>query len=442
MHTLYPEGIKVPINSNQPNSQKETMDTITKFADSLGNTSFGGLNDLISIANTAELDAIGLLRKLTNDIDQPLFKSFANDMVNFLGSFYGSEEVLCCLLKNLLIAAGAGETISEWQEAVRKFIEKKTGQEQDIENEYKIAVSDLAFVRTLDEMIFVVDTIIIFLELDVQDIVFPILDFSHLLSSAILGMIIIAMQEIIFTLRDTAIAWVIDSLVKNVGDQSWIKCLPFMDFIRILRRYIHDYGFLDRLFSLMNGFIGDKFKKFDKYRKNEVLENIKMLEFLKWLRDVLVKLKNAAVDWELCVDLNFDNDPDKNKTEVESVYGNFITDFLTGKVSIGDLNNNLNVTLGDDNTILKDTEEPIIDSGKVGKFHPPSNSEIRNFLVNSLGVPQGQADQMTGFTDARDNVQGTLSRDPTKTNNDCGYTLKPNDIKKILLDLIKSKGIT
>ncbi len=430
------------LNSKRPNSEKDVLDNVTKFADSLGNTSFGGLNDLVSITNAAQLDAVSLLRRLTEDIDRPLLKVFANDLLNFLGSFYGSEEAMCCLIKNLLIAVGAGETIGQWQNAVKKFKKNLTGEELDVENDYKITVSELAFVKTIDEMIFVVDTVIVFLELDVQDVIFPIVDFSHLLSTAVLGMLIISMQEIIFTLRDTAISWVIDSLVKNVGDGSWIKCLPFMNFTRILRRYVHDYGFLDRLFGMMNGFIGEKFKKLEMYKKLDVVENVRMLEFMKWLRDLLVKLKNASINWELCVDLSFDTDPDKDKTEVESVYGDFITNFLTGKITLGDPNDNLNITLGDDNTILKDTVEPIIDGKNVGNFRPPSNSEIRNFLVNSLGMSADQADQMTGSTNARDNVQGTLSRNPNKINNDCGYTLNQTDIKKILLDIIKSKGQT
>jgi hypothetical protein len=431
----------MPVNNQNPNSEKDIRDKITRFSESLSDTSFKGVNDLVSIVNDAQLDSVGLLRKLTEDIDRPLLKTFSTDMINFLGSFYGSEEVLCCLLKNLIIMAGAGDTITEWREAVKKFKENITGEEEDLANEYRVSVSDLAFVKTLDEMIFVIDTIIVFLELDVQDVLFPIIDFSHLLSSAILGMLIIAMQEIVFTLRDTAIAWVIDSLVQNVGDQTWLKCLPFMDFVRILRRYIHDYGFLDRLFTLINGYVGDIYKKFDLYRKSDILENVRLLEFLKWLRDILVKMKNAAINWELCVDLDFDMDPDRNKTEIESVYGDFITDYLTGKITLGDPPDNLNITLGDDNTILSNIDQPLFNKSALENYRPPSNSEIRNFLVGSLGISAEQADQMTGMTNARDNIQGTLSRDPMRTNNDCGYTLNPSDIKKILLDIIKSKGL-
>lgn len=122
----------MPVNNQSPNSEKDIRDKITRFSESLGDTSFKGVNDLVSIVNDAQLDSVGLLRKLTEDIDRPLLKTFSTDMINFLGSFYGSEEVLCCLLKNLIIMSGAGDTITEWREAVKKFKEGITGEEEDL----------------------------------------------------------------------------------------------------------------------------------------------------------------------------------------------------------------------------------------------------------------------------------------------------------------------
>ena len=99
---------------------------------------------------------------------------------------------------------------------------------------------DLAFVKVIDETIFVVDAIIMFLQLEIKDIAMPILDIAKLLADAVVGMLIIAMQEIIFTLRDTAIAWVIESLEKATINDEWIKCFQFQDFIQILKKYIHE----------------------------------------------------------------------------------------------------------------------------------------------------------------------------------------------------------
>lgn len=431
----------MPTENRGPNRQQEVMDKITKLGDNLGNTSFRGVNDLISMTQESQLDAVGLLRKLTNDIDNQSFKALASDMINVLGSFYGSEEVLCCLIKNLLLAAKAGDEIKSWKEKAKEFKEGLTGEEEDLSEEFSLSVNELGFVKMLDEMIFVVDTIIIFLSLDTEDFIIPTLDFSKLLSEAIVGMIIIAMQEIIFTLRDTAIAWIVDSLSKNVGNQNWVKCLPFMDFVRILRRYIHDYGLLDRLFKLISGHIGAKHKTFMGYQNSDFVNNVKMIEFLKKLRDILIKMKNASLSWEFCVDLNFDFDPQKDKSETESIYDDFITNPNYSQTTTGNPEDNLNIKLGDDNTILTNTGDQILDPNEVDNFHPPSNSEVNAFLMKFLGLPKDLADQITGMTDNTKNIQGSLSSDPHSTNNDCGFILSQDDIQSTINEILKGNGL-
>jgi hypothetical protein len=422
------------------------MNTITKIADNLGTTSFKGVNELVSITKQSQTDAVGLLKELTNNVDNQVFKGLANDMINVLGSFYASEEVMCCLIKNLLMVSKAGESIDVWKSKIKQFKENITGEEADLSEEFTLAVSDLSFVKSIDEIIFVIDAIILFMELDVEDIVLPILDFSKLLSDSIVGMIIIAMQEIVFTLRDTAIAWIIDALTKANGNESWIKCLPFMDFVRILRKYIHDYGLLDRLFKLINGHVGGQFKKFNNYKKKELAENVRMIEFLKWLRDILIKMKNATLSWEFCVDLNFDSDDDQTTTsDAEKEYKTFLGNPLYSDITTGDPSNNLNITLGDDNTILSNTGTQEDFQGPTGAkdstFRPPSNDEVNAFLVNQMGISKDLADQLTGATNNTDNIQGSLSDDPRKTNNDCGYVLSSDDLKNTIKDIIKSNGL-
>lgn len=432
----------MPTEGKNPNRQQEVMDKITKIGDNLGNTSFRGVNELISITNQGQLDAVGLLRKLTEDVDNQVFKTLASDMINVLGSFYGSEEVLCCLIKNLLLAAKAGDHIKAWKDKAKKFKENLTGEEEDLSEEFSLSVNDLSFVKMIDEMIFVVDTVIIFLSLDMEDFVIPALDFSKTLSEAIVGMVVIAMQEIVFTLRDTSIAWIVEELSKNVGGENWVKCLPFMDFVRILRRYIHDHGLLDRLFKLISGHIGAKYKIFKGYQQSDFVNNVKMIEFLKWLRDILVKMKNASISWEFCVDLNFDFDTNKDKSQTDNAYDDYVTNPDYTQVTTGDPENNLNVTLGDNNTILTNTGEPILDPNKIGNFHPPSNSEVNSFLTKFLGLPKDLADQITGMTDNTKNIQGSLSSDPHSTNNDCGFILSQDNIKNAINSIIKGNGLS
>jgi hypothetical protein len=164
-----------------------------------------------------------------------------------------------------------------------------------------------------------------------------------------------------------------------------------------------------------------------------------MIEFLKWLRDILVKMKNASISWEFCVDLNFDFDADKDKNVIESVYDDFISNPDYAKMTTGDPAGNLNIKLGDDNTIL--TTEPISPIPE-DNFHPPSNSEVNSFLTKFLGLPKDLADQITGMTDNTKNIQGSLSSDPHSTGNDCGFILSHDDIKSTIDSILKGNGLS
>ena len=430
----------MPIENKRPNKEQDIRDRISNFASNMGNTSFNGVEQLVNIANDAQLDGIGYLRKLTTDVDNPVFKNLANDLINILGSFYASEEVLCCLIKNLLITVKAGGAIDS---AKKKIIDmEKQILDGKIEDS-NLSVSDFDFVSTIDELIFIIDTIISFMQLEISDFVLPNLDFAKLISDTVVGMVVISMQEIVFTLRDASIAWIIDALSRRVGDNAWAKCLPFMDFTRILKRYVHDYGMLERLFNMISGVVGAKHAKMASYVENSFPRNVKEVEFLKWLRDILIKMKSASISWEFCVDLNFDASHDNE--DISEGQQN-LTDFLSQNnlkdITTGDPDNNIKTTLGDNNTILTNAE---INQGQsqpdqVGIFAPPSDSEVNGFLTKHLGLSKDQADQLTGFT-SRDNVQGTLSDNPTTTNNDCGYTLTRSDVDKTIREILKSQGI-
>ncbi len=440
----------MPLPTNIANKQKDMQDKVSNFADNLGNTSFQGVQDLIGIATDSKLDAIGYLKRLTNDVDIPVLQPLLNDLVNVLGSFYTSEEVLCCLIKNLLVTTKLGQAIEDAKKKLKDELDRLSDKEKaaivlgsidDPVTMLTFSVAELGFIDTIDQLIFIIDTILGIMGTSVSDIMIPELDFAKLISDSIAGMICIALQEIIFTLRDTAIAWIVDALTKNVGNQSWVKCFPYLSLINILREYIHDYGLLDKLFKLVEGFVGGKHAQFSKYLKAKYPKNVKDMEFLKWLRDVLIKIRNAAISWEFCVDLNFDSTDADEKTQVEQeINDNILEDDHKKKVT-GKPDDNINTTLGDNNTILINGDiQNQINNDKVGDFRPPSNSEVNTFLVNHMGVSKDLADQLTGLTD-RDNVQGSLSSDPHKTNSDCGYVLSPSDLDSQIRKLLRSNGL-
>ena len=406
---------------NRPISTSDAQQKISKFADVLNNTSIKGVHDLISIAKGSQVDGIGLLKSLTEDIDKPVFKGLANDMIDLLGTFYASEEVLCCLIKNFILTAELGKEF----EAV---VEQMKSGDLTIEK-----VENTALVEIIDQMIAVVSIIITFIQLDVKDLVLPPLDFVKDITDSIIGMLIIALQEIVFTLRDSSIAWIIDSISSKSSNQPWVKCLPYMDFIEILRKYIHDYGFADKLFTYISGVIGAKFSKFQGLEHQNLVQNVKVLEFLKWIQNVLVKLRNATLEWSFCVDTSFvgDDDTDDNVNQQHIHMKNIIKDQQFKKIN---LEKKLNNILADDNTILSNslgkksnTKNPVRPGSDPNNFRPPSNDEIKAFLVTYLGVSNDFADQLTGFTNSSTNIQGTLSSDSHVVGNDCGLVLDRSD---------------
>jgi len=440
----------MPLPNNQANKQKEIQDKISNFADHLGPAGAKGVVDLIGLATDSKLDAIGFLKRLTNDVNVPVLQPLANDLIEVLGSFYTSEEVLCCLIKNLLVTTKLGQAIEDAKKKLKDELDRLSDKEKaaivvgtasDPVTLLTFSVAELGFIDTIDQLIFIIDTILAIMGTNITDIMIPPLDFSKLLSDSIVGMICIALQEIIFTLRDSAIAWIVDALTKNVGNQAWIKCFPYMGLIQILKEYIHDYGLLDKLFKLIEGFVGGKHAKFKKYLEAKYPKNVKDMEFLKWLRDVLIKIRNAAISWEFCVDLNFDPTDADEKTEVQKNIGiEILKDDFKKKIT-GKPDDNINTTLGDNNTILINGDiENQINKDKIGDFRPPSNSEVNTFLVNHMGISKDLADQLTGLTD-RDNVQGSLSSDPHTTNNDCGYVLSVSDLDSQIRKLLRSNGL-
>lgn len=446
----------MPNLNNQANKQSDIKDKISNIADNLGPVGMNGVEDFISFVTKSQLDGIGFLKNLSNKVDIPVLQPLMNDLINVLGSFYTSEEVLCCLIKNLIMTTKIGEHIEAAKAKIQEELDQLKQKEDydptkplDFNNlsvgEYSrgffLSVTDLGFVNTIDQLIFIIDTIMAFMAFQVNDLVLPNLDFAKLISDSIVGMLIVAMQEIVFTLRDTAIAWVVDGLVANVGNKEWIKCFPFMNLVGILREYIHDYGMLDRLFKLIEGYIGGKHKKWSTFMEQKFPKHVKDLEFLKWLRSVLVKLKEAAIGWEFCIDLNLDGNDMGEQSDTQVQQGKNDLDKNNKKKITGNPDNNINTTLGDNNTILINGDiENQFNKNKIGDFSPPSNSEVNAFLVNHMGISKDLADQLTGLT-GRDNVQGTLSSDPHKTNNDCGFVLSQTDLDAQIRKILRSNGL-
>ena len=90
------------INSNEPNSL-EWLEQVQSYTNNLGVTSIQGVEGLTNFIGNRQNDLFGLLDSLVNDVDKPVLKSLMNDMADVLGTFYMDEDVICCLIRNILI---------------------------------------------------------------------------------------------------------------------------------------------------------------------------------------------------------------------------------------------------------------------------------------------------------------------------------------------------
>lgn len=281
------------MNDTKPKSDLEnlfqlskTLDTVT---DSIGQF---GLDDIVLGAtgkggrNLAH--RVALLRTSVNDIDQPLLKSFANDILGLMSTWFQSPETLCCLVQGI------------WAMYVDSHHLK--GDELSLDK----------FSDFLDSLIAFIDLIITFLTDDIRKLVSFIPDFIKEIMDGVMGAILLVIQETLFILRDsvlnTILEW-IDS-VKIDKKNIWARCLPLAQLLNIIKKYISDYGILAKLMDKIKGYTSGLRAKWSLIKNNgNLIPNIKDLEYLYWLRDLLFKLKKATINFDLCVDYQYIPDP-------------------------------------------------------------------------------------------------------------------------------------
>jgi len=403
-----------------------------------------GAGKFTKFVSGRQRDLVSMLKDLTNSIDKPVLKSFATDMIGVLGSFYVSEEMLCCLIKNLLIQLGLQEKL----ESVNKKIHDLRDSQADPNNDayvsglhldkdnFEFILSESGFAQAIDSIVAIIDIMLSFLELDIKDFVMPSLDFIREITEAAIGFLCIAMQEIIFTLRDAGFEWIIKKIDEATEDMEWAKCLPYMDFITIMKKYIHDYGLTAKLAALMQGFTANWGNKFNKAFGDDFNKNVKVIETLRFIKSVLLKIKESVISMEYCVFLNQDPETE-NKTD-DNPYFKYLANSLGNSNSQTYDHNTNDFLFSDDDTILNDVNDGSnnldIDKGQ-NSINVPSNDEVRAFLLNYMGLSADKADQML--------ADGGLNtgNDGTGTANSCGNILNPGDISSILKSLVESSKV-
>lgn len=432
-----------PSKDKRAEEIQAVLNRISRYTSRLSDTSFAGGEKLIREINGKVVpDAMGLLRELNKNVDNKILNSMARDTIEILGSFYGSREVLCCLIKNMFVALGAMERVGFWAK-FNEYKEQLKNEDLADEDGNIAARGNASFIKSIDYMIAVIDIAIILLQFELKDLILPILDFSQTIMNQVMGALFIALQQIIFILKDTAVGWVLEKLGNIEGDEA--KCIPWVQFVKVLEnlvinheKYMHDHGLLSRLFKLFSGIVGSKFKQFRNFEEKDMLNRIVIIELLKEIRTILQHLKRATLNWEMCInpglDLSTDDDDERNESKI---------DWDTFKK--GPTYKNLNTTIhgsdlnrrgrADDNTILQDDENV-----KYVRRRIPNDGEISSFLINNLGLPSDYAYELANRTDYSDNVQGTMSSG-TRHNNDCGYVMSNKRIKTMIDDILKSRGL-
>jgi len=410
----------------------EWLENVDSYIQKLGNISLKSAEDLTSFTKESNADLLGFLDRITNDIDRPIFKSLAKDMIGVFGSFYIDDEALCCLVKNIMRQMDISTKLNDYLNEITKI--EFDGMYVNDDN-FELVFAETKFGKAVNGTIAIIDVVLVFLEMDISDFMLPILDFMRELSEAIIGFMCLAFQEIIFTVRDSAIDWIIGQIDALSTDESWMECLPYMDFISVLKKYISDYGLVDKLLSLIEGFLANAYNKFKGALDAELPKNVKLIKLLRLIRKILVSLKDAVINWEFCSFINDSGDGNENGDNNDDNSDSPSTNYLNRILNKKDKGiNNYSFMFTDDNTILNNSNNTSNgdDSGNNGSGNL-FNQELKAFLQNYMGFSADRADAVVN----NNNGLNTGDNDGNKSGA-CGTVLKDSDLSSILDKIIST----
>jgi hypothetical protein len=133
------------------------------------------------------------------------------------------------------------------------------------------------------------------------------------------------------------------------------------------------------------------------------------LEFLYWLRDLLINLKQAVLNFEFCVDYTFFNgDIGGRAGDIDGVTVTAgpdvnIEDVLNPKINLNDPSRAQPYTIGDNRDILVDKDK-MFGGNWVSQV---SNGFLREFIHQQYGIPYEVIDNTITRGTAEDSIQGT-----------------------------------
>ena len=378
-------------NNKQPNSQLD----VDQFSAGVEEVASLLQNDILGL--DVPKQSVGkilrqrllLLETMQDTVDKPILKGFMSDMLSVMSNWFEDPDVLCCIIQGIW-AAYATEQMKEGKPAEQRFQLSETG-----------------FAKFLDMMVTFVDFVIILLTDNLNLIQLYIPDIIKELMNAIMGMVLMVMQETLFALRDSVVSVIFDWMDSWDTDQTWAKCLPLKDMINVLKKYVHDYGIFAEIFEKIKGFVSGQASSFSKAAK-DVPVNAKDLEFLYWLRDLLIKLKKATLNFDFCV--TYDNVPIPIEQSTPPLpQPRVITttnddDLDTDGPNGGEMSKRLGYTTGADGTVFVDKEKLGDPQHIISRV---SNNFIREFAHKEYGIPYQVIDNTMNRGTSADSIQGT-----------------------------------
>jgi len=392
-----------------PNQQQPNPNNITENLDSISNIleqSSDAINDLsIGSLYSSTLgnrrtrigkflnERSAILRGLVNEIDKPILKSFATEMLNTMAGWFNDPEVLCCLINAIWIS---------YQTTINPNSQEKI----------ELMIADTGFGKFLDTLIVFIDFMIAFISRDLRKIIIFIPDFIKEIFGALMGAILLLLQETLYTIRDSILQSIMDWIDDSVkGGSLWAGCLPFQQFLDIIKKYISDYGLFDEIMDKIRGFVAGERSSWKRQLDAALIAQNKNLEFLRWFRDLLVKLKQAVINFDLCVEYAYipDNvyagdpaessntnaadiilDPDSALVNPDAPAGQRVP------LIVGD--DNRTVTVGDTDSRLKDSDfgstDPRNKLAQNGTYIARlSNDSVANFIKQNYGFSGDSIEQ-------------------------------------------------
>lgn len=405
----------MPTNNREPNSTAD-IEKVSRSVDYvLDNLQTpGSIQSMLNVL-TVSLERQGgpqirpMLNEMVQNVDRPILKNMAQDVVTVLSNWFEDPQVLCCIVQGLFTMFNA---TAFWTED-------------------NVNLGETEFAQWLDLIIAFVDVIIVLLGSNIKKLSIAIPDFIKEIMNGVVGAVLLVMQELLFAIRDSILNTLLDELTRSQrrADGWWARCLPLVELIEILRKYISDYGLFAELFEKIKGYIGGMVGSWNFYKGLDFPQNVKDLEFLYWFRDLLVKLKHAALAFDLC----FLPQATQSSAELRNIgAGGGINVKANAEAEIpgaptGTQKRRSNpdeiqgITLTSDRTILGDKES----LRKGGTLPILTNSSVRGFLNKYYGYPLDVVDTLLVGSSSADSIQGTDTGGNLDVNADCPNSPTP-----------------